>query len=227
MGSQRLPGKVLKEINGISTLEILLNRIRKCGFPIIIATTTDKKDDILVEKIASLDILSFRGSEDDVLSRYYECALVNNFNVIIRLTADNPFVDAEFIQYITSKYINEDNEYIYMSVKDYPLGITLEIFSFKSLHDAFINAKDSKEREHVTPYIINDPKIQNIFIKYKTNKSHYRLTIDTYQDYNLAYQLVNNFNVENLNVDEIIELLDEHIDLIQLNANIHQKLWNE
>jgi len=227
IGSQRLPGKVLKNIDGKTILEILIKRIQACDLPIIVATTVNKKDDILVEKLNALNIQFFRGNEEDVLSRFYECALENKFETIIRLTADNPFVDAKLIKKVTSGFISENNENLYMSTGMYPIGIAVEIFSFRSLADAFFNATNPKEREHVTPFIINKKDIVKRQINYKSDKEHYRLSIDTIEDFKLVEELIGHYNAENLTIDELIKVLDEHPELVQINSNVHQKKWNE
>src|ERR1700739_5081912 len=90
MGSQRLPGKVLKEIKGKKLLKILIDRIKACNLPIIVATTTNVTDDVLVEWLKKNNISYYRGDEEDVLTRYYNCAVDNKLDVVIRLTADNP-----------------------------------------------------------------------------------------------------------------------------------------
>jgi spore coat polysaccharide biosynthesis protein SpsF len=227
MGSERLPGKVLKEIDGKTLLQILLDRIKPSGFQIVVATTTDLKDDILVDTLKSLGVNYYRGSEDDVLSRYYESAKTFKFDAIIRLTADNPFVDADFVSICVAEYqrVNDENGYLF--TEKYPLGIGLEIFSFKSLSDAYLNAKDIKEREHVTPYIISNKQIVQTCIAYKEDKEHYRLTIDTDKDFELASTLILNHQADKLGVEKIIACLDEHQQLLTINSSVHQKKWQE
>ena len=227
MGSERLPGKVLKEIDGKTLLQTLLDRIKGCGLTIVVATTTQAKDDILINLLESLKINYYRGSEDDVLSRYYECAVQYKFDAIIRLTADNPFIDADFIKKCVTAYQLENSEDAYLFTEKYPLGVALEIFSFKSLSDAYVNAENIKEREHVTPYIIRNKQITQLSVAYKEDKEHYRLTIDTNKDFELASILILNHHADKLSVDEIIACLDKHQDLLGINASVHQKKWEE
>lgn len=227
MGSERLPGKVLREIGGKSILEILINRIKNCGLSIIVATTTNIKDDVLVEKLKSLNLTYCRGSEEDVLTRYYECALEYKLDTVIRLTADNPFVNDALINEAYAVYLNGNNENLYVYTEKYPLGVGLEIFSFSALKEAFMNAKNIKEREHVTPYIVNNKKITKEILNYKENKENYRLTIDTEADFKLAEELVIKYDAEKLSVDELIDLLDSNPKLVGINSGVKQKEWNE
>jgi spore coat polysaccharide biosynthesis protein SpsF len=227
MGSERLPGKVLREIGGKSILEILINRIKNCGLSIIVATTTNIKDDILVEKLKSLNLPYYRGSEEDVLTRYYQCALEHKLDTVMRLTADNPFVNDVLINEVYTAYLNENNENLYVYTEKYPIGVGLEIFSFSTLKEAFINAKDAKEREHVTPYIMNCKNVTKKILNYKENKENYRLTIDTEADFKLAEELIIKYNAETLNIDELVNILDANPKLAEINLGVKQKEWND
>ena len=155
MNSERLPGKVMKEIAGIPMIGILLNRLKKTDLPIILATSTNKENDILVRYAESFGVTIFRGSENNVLERFYIAAKQARACTIIRLTSDNPLLDGEFVRKNLNIYFENYIERTYLSTglsKTFPLGMSVEIFSFKLLEEAYKNAKCLGELEHVTPY---------------------------------------------------------------------------
>lgn len=230
LGSTRLPGKVLYDLGGVPLLEFLIKRIASSKLPIIVATTNKKEDEKIVSFAKKLNIESFRGDEKNVLSRYYHCALEYRLDDIIRLTSDNPFLDGKFIAANLKEYLSYNSDNIYMATginKTYPLGISMEIFSFSQLEKAYYEAEDEKEKEHVTPYIYNKLPIEKVGINYKEAKNHYRLTIDTPQDYELAKVLVERFSSQSKSVDEIIQIIDSNSFLTNINKDSTQKKWNE
>ena len=136
MGSSRLPGKVLKEINGITLLEFLLKQISYCKSidEIIVATTTEKIDDVIFNKCKDLNVTVFRGSELNVLDRYYHCAIKSNFSIIVRITSDNPLIDPNIVDYVISRFVDSDCDYMSTDFSKYPLGIgNVEVFNFQSI----------------------------------------------------------------------------------------------
>jgi spore coat polysaccharide biosynthesis protein SpsF len=227
MGSERLPGKVLRDIGGKSLLQTLIDRIRPCGLPIVVATTTNPKDDVLAAKAKEMGTLVFRGDETDVLDRFYQCSQEHGFEAVIRLTADNPFVDAGLIGKAMDLFTPGFEPGLYLFTSGYPLGISLEVFSAAALAEAWSHARDPKEREHVTPYIYNNPATVTKELEYSPDKSTYRLTIDTEKDEALAITLVTEYHADQLGVDEIIWILDRHPKLRALNTDVYQKKWND
>ncbi len=232
MNSERLPGKVMKTIAGKPLIEILFERLKKSNIPILLATSINKENDILVDFAESNRIKVFRGSEDNVLERYYEAAKSENCNIIIRATGDNPLMDGILIRNAYSHFLSHSNERSFLSIgssKTYPLGISVSIFSLKLLEEAFINAKLQGEFEHVTPYMSNNipGNINNISYKGNMNKYHYRLTIDTIADFELHRILIEDYNCNEMEINDIVKVLDSHPELIRINENIVQKEWNE
>lgn len=230
LGSLRLPGKVLKLIGTKPLLQFLLERLKMVKVPIYVATTIKPEDDLIINLVKDLDCNVFRGSENNVLERFYECAIDNKLDIIVRLTADNPLLEGDFVQNYINKFIELYDENLYMSTglsKTFPIGISVEIFTIHLLTLAYNNAKLDKEKEHVTPFIkhYEETKLMPIFCK--NNKSHYRLTVDTMEDLKLIQVLSNDYKVDNKTVSEIIDILDRNPELLSINANIKQKLWNE
>jgi spore coat polysaccharide biosynthesis protein SpsF len=232
MNSERLPGKVMKLIGGIPMIGILIKRLKKSDLPIILATSSNIENDVLVEYAKSWDVQVYRGSENNVLERYYFAAKSVDAQTIIRVTGDNPLLDGELLRDSVNYYCSLNDERTYLSTglsHSFPLGISVEIFSFSLLEEAYINAIHLGEFEHVTPYMHqNKPGNINIIkIARKENRYHYRLTVDTPDDFFLNQKLIEEFQCDQLNMDEIIKILDENEELQQLNHSIIQKKWDE
>ena len=203
MTSTRLPGKVMKIVCGKPLLEHLINRLKrvKCADQIVIATTVNETEDIIVDLCKKLDISYFRGSEEDVLGRYYETAVEYGGDVIIRITSDCPVIDPDVVDYLIDFYMKNLKKYDYVTntlKRTYPRGMDVEIVSFKALKEAHFNAYDPFDREHVTPFIRNrltQYRLHNI--KYSSDLSRYRLTVDTSEDMELIRRIFESLYVEN------------------------------
>lgn len=228
MNSERLPGKVMKTIDGKPLIGFLFERIKKTDLPIILATSVNKENDVLVEYALKHNIECFRGSEDNVLERYYDIAKQYKAELIFRLTGDNPLMDAAVLKGALDLYNKTNDTRTYISSglsKTYPLGISCELFSFELLKEAHENALTNSEREHVTPYMHqNTPGNINIVpLKGRMNKYHYRLTVDTPEDFELHEILIEKYMADKLTCEEIISLLDNNPDLLKINGMVNQK----
>ncbi len=234
MTSTRLPGKVLKTVLGKPLLEYQIERVKRSNFinEIVIATTTNESDDLIVELCKKIEIKYYRGSEEDVLSRYYEAAMENHSDIIIRLTSDCPIIDTNVMDQVIQNYIEYQDQYDYVSntlIRSYPRGMDTEAFSFKTLEQAYKNANKSYEREHVTPYIYQHPELFRIkTIKNKTDYSQHRWTVDTPEDFELIKRIIEALYPINptFTMNNIIELLNKNLDWIKINAHIEQKKIN-
>lgn len=232
MNSSRLPGKVMQPISGTPIIGILLKRIKKAGLPVILATSTNKENDTLCEYAKQQGITVFRGSENNVLERYYLAAKKVNAKTIVRITGDNPLLDGYFLKEQVEIYHKNKNERKYLSTglsQTYPLGMSVEIFGFNLLEEAYNNAELPGELEHVTPYMHqNKPgNIEIISPVMESSKYHYRLTVDTNDDFIFNKKLIEEFGCENLSMKEIISIIDGRPELIQINKSSVQKKWNE
>ncbi len=226
MGSTRLPDKVLKKIGEISILEILINRLRNSKFldEIVVATTIDENDDVIAELSKKIRVKWYRGSEEDVLGRYVEAARAFNADIVVRITADNPLTDPNLMDTLIERNLESDADYTYCN--DAPLGVGTEIINLSALENADKNAKSQLEREHVTIYIKNHPKIfkvQGIESNFK-NRS-IRLTVDTRDDLKVMRLIYGNLgNLEELKTEEVISLLEIHPEICKINEYVKQKL---
>ncbi|WP_347834680.1 glycosyltransferase family protein [Gracilibacillus sp. JCM 18860] len=199
MGSTRLPGKVLKKIKGGETvLSHVINRVSKSKNVdnIVIATTIQKDDDQIVKEVTDLGYTVYRGSENDVLERYYQAILQSSANIIIRITSDCPLIDPIVIDEMVEVFINNNYSLVTnagadASLRTFPRGLDVEIFSREALEKAYINATLPYQREHVTPYIYeNEASI--FYYKNKEDNSNHRWTLDTKEDYRLIEEIYNN-----------------------------------
>lgn len=231
VGSTRLPGKVLMNLKGKTVLNHVVDRVKKSKYidEVIVATTNLEKDNEIIKECEKIDCKYFRGSEEDVLSRYYYSAKGSNADIIIRITSDCPLIDSKIIDKMIKFYLennykivtNAGNE---LSNRTYPRGLDTEIFSFDSLEKAFFNAKEGYQKEHVTPYIYENEK-SIYYFKNKIDYSKYRLTLDTKEDFELIEKIYDNLYDENCDfyLDDILKFMEKNPNLYTINSHIEQK----
>lgn len=229
MTSTRLPGKILMPIHDKPLLAYHLERLAQSQFPIFIATTTNATDDVVVDFANESSVGVWRGSEYNVLERYYQCAKANELDVIVRVTSDCPLIDGQLISQGIESYLEEVSEHVYLSncvTRSYPRGFDFEIFSFRLLEDAFLHARLESDLEHVTPYI-HQNRAGNVLIKNIVNTqddSDIRITVDTPEDFALVKLLIEKFGADKLDHHEIISLFHHHPELYKINDHISQKI---
>ena len=204
MGSERFPGKVLKKISDVSLIEWVIRRVKKSRKikKIILATTKNKKDDVL-KKIAIKNKVSiFRGESRDVLGRFYEAAKFSQCDVIIRVCADNPFIDFEQIDLLIKKFQSNNYDYVCNHQNrlnsNYADGFGAEIFSFLVLEELYCKAKKKSKREHVTKYIWdNIKKFKVLSVPAPDNLAYPKLKFDvnTLKDLKSINKLVKKNNI--------------------------------
>lgn len=156
MGSYRLPGKVLQHIAGQPMLWHIVQRARQAMRvdQVVVATSTARADDPIEEYCLAHEFICFRGSETDVLDRYYQTAIFTNAEVVVRLTADCPLHDPRVIDQVVSAFAQGKFDYVSnVAPPTYPDGLDTEVFTFATLKETWLHASLASEREHVTPYI--------------------------------------------------------------------------
>jgi len=229
IGSTRLPGKVLMKIKDKMILDYVIDRVKLCKNvdDIVLATTTNKKDDLLEKYAIDKKINYIRGSEEDVLSRYYEAAKKYNADIIVRITSDCPLIDFEIVDEIIKKHIESKADYTSNAIKrTYPRGFDTEVFNFDILEEAYINADREYQKEHVTEYITEHPekfKLQNVEAKGKIKRPDIRITLDTKEDFELIKNIILHFDNINFKAKDIIDFLNEKPELLEINKNVKQK----
>jgi len=181
MGSKRLPGKSMMDINGKPLLGHVIDNAREVLDEVIVATP----DEVLADYAMSKGVRAFIGSEDDVLDRYYWAALCYGIDPIIRITADNPMVDPQMVWKLIKFY--EEGDYDWASncrlKVTYPVGNDAEIFSMRALVEARHSTVDSYDRESVTSFMYNHPELFKLGImENDIDHSYLRWTVDTLED---------------------------------------------
>jgi spore coat polysaccharide biosynthesis protein SpsF len=232
VGSTRLPRKVLKKICGKTVLEHDIDRLKRVRniSEIMIATTTLEKDNAIVEESDRLNVKYYRGSEEDVLSRYYYAAKENKADIVVRVTSDCPLIDSEVTEKIIQSYLDNNEKYDYVSNtidRTYPRGLDTEVFSFKALEKAFNEATSERDREHVTPYIWDNPNLFRLDqYKNDVDYSDFRWTLDTIEDFELINKIYSSLYFKGkieFGIKEILDLYYENPELKKINENIEQK----
>lgn len=230
--STRLKGKIFKEISGKPMLWHVINRLSysKLIDKIVVATTLDIEDDRTEEFCTANHIPYYRGSVEDVLSRYYKTARVFNAGTIIRITSDCPLIDPVIIDKMLTEYELEKELCDYMSnvvQRSFPRGLDTEIISFHALEKAFAEARTNSDREHVTPYIYSNPESFKIksYIS-SVDYSFHRWTVDTEEDFKLIEAVYNSLYKPDrfFLFEDIIKLFDNNPGLIRINQHVKQKL---
>lgn len=225
MTSTRLPGKVLMEVMGKSLLSYQIERLRfsKMIDKIIIATTVNKEDDPIVDLAQKEELDFYRGSEDDVLDRYYQTAKKYNAAHIMRLTADCPLIDPDICDSIVGAFFENGVDYI-RTGETFAEGLDCEIIGFEVLARAWQEANLKAEREHVTLYIRNHPELFKTMVKEnETDDSRYRITVDEEEDFLVVKTILDNLykgNDSYFTIKEIKSFLDTHPEVYRLNSHI-------
>ena len=239
MGSSRFPGKVMKLIQDTPMIEILIKRLSKSKLinQIIVATSINDENTPLVNHLESMNIECEIGSEEDVLSRYYNAAKKNQVDVVVRITGDCPLVDADLVDRCIREFIDKDVSYVSNVLPcTFPDGLDIEVFSFEALEDAYLNNTLSTEKEHVTPYIINSDNYKKSNIKHSKDLSKSRWTVDEILDFEVIKEVFNYFSPNvYFSWEEVVKLETENPDIFSKNKNIKrndganmgkgQKLW--
>ncbi|ELK48292.1 glycosyltransferase family protein [Halobacillus sp. BAB-2008] len=231
MGSTRLPGKVLKTILGKPMLVYQIERMQRSKLidQLVIATTEHVRDDPIVELCRSVGVACYRGSEDDVLERYYETAAAFDADAVVRLTADCPLIDPNVIDDVVAAYVHRAPAFQYGSnteVRTYPRGMDTSVFSFQALEEAYKEAVQPAEREHVTPFIIrHSERYSSFHVTYKRNASSHRWTVDTSEDFELVKRIIEHLYPSNpgFSMEDVLKVIADHPDWEDINRHIEQK----
>lgn len=231
MTSTRLPGKVLKEVAGRPLLEYQIERLRRVrnAHEVVIATTKNATDDPIIGLCERLGVSTYRGSEEDVLQRYYEAARAHGADVVVRVTSDCPVIDPEIIDAAIAMFLAPPMLYDYVSntqTRSYPRGLDVEVFSFAALAAAQAEGRLDYEREHVTPYLYQHPERFRIAqLVAGEDHSQHRWTVDTAEDFELVGRIIATLYPVNPEFDlaAMLDLLRRHPDWSEINAQVMQK----
>lgn len=229
MGSHRFPGKVLKPLGGVPMLWHTFQRLRRVREidQIILATSELKQDDPLVDFADEEQIPVFRGSEEDVLERYYLAAKKFDTDVIIRITGDCPFIDPEITRRTIRLFLENHLDYSSNTLeRTFPRGTDTEVFSFEALERAYLDGIRPEDREHVTYFIRTHPerfKVQGI--KNGKDLSFIRHCVDEERDYLFVKALFHHLAFYNIffNTRDVEWAIDKFPWLKEINRDVRQK----
>ena len=223
-GSTRFPSKIFMELNGKNTvLDYVIKQLRfsKKIKNIILATTTQKQDEKIVEYAKKNNLDYFRGKELDVLDRYYKCAKEFSLDPILRITSDAPFLDPTIIDEVIEKY--EKSNYDFVSnnmIRTYPIGIDAEIFSMEALEKTWKDADLPSEREHVTSYMKKKDVFKKFNLKNNSKIPIYRLTVDRKEDLEFLRTISSKISKQPILLKDILDLFSKEPDILKLYNNI-------
>tara|TARA_Y200000002_G_C22656499_1_gene653735 strand:- start:1065 stop:1811 length:747 start_codon:yes stop_codon:yes gene_type:complete len=231
MGSTRLPGKVLLRVLDMPLLQFQIERLKDTPKvdSIVIATTTNPADDLIVDLCESLGYLVFRGAEHDVLDRYHTAAQFYEADCIVRINSDCPLIDPAIVSRVLDVFHSELGSYDYVSnilEKGYPIGLHTEVFSREALKNAFYHSTDPDEREHVTPYLYRNPdKFKLASVAPEIDMSHLRWTLDYPVDLMVIRRIIEGLYPKNpkFGIDEIVNFIEENPEISELNSYIQKE----
>ena len=235
MASTRLPGKVLTSVMGKPLLEYQIERLQRVrrADDIIIATTMKNTEQPIVDLSERLGVKVFRGSEEDVLSRYFGAAQENRLDVVVRITADCPLIDPVVIDAVIGAYLDNAENCDYVSnclTRTFPRGMDTEVFPFRVLEKVYREAIGKPYREHVTPYIyVDNQRFRLLNVAFQRDESHHRLTVDTPADFILIERILETlYPIKPLfELEDVLALLIAHPNWVEINSQIEQKMiWN-
>src|SRR5208283_3685864 len=225
MGSSRLPGKSMAEIEGRPMLWQVIQRVKRSRLVdrVVVATSTAPADDAIEKMCRENDVPCHRGSENDVLDRFYHAARAEKAAQVVRITADCPLIDPEVIDRVVGRFQRGDLDYASNAmVRSYPDGLDTEIFSFPALERAWHEASLNSEREHVTPYLRSEKfRTANIENDSTSLYQHYRWTVDEVEDLEFIRMVYRAFRgKESFGMKDVFELIGKNPDLEKMNSDI-------
>lgn len=224
-GSSRLPNKVLKEICGKPMLQHIIERVKMCENvdQVIVATTVRDNDQAIADICEQIGIDCYRGSESDVLDRYYQAACLYKPENVIRVTADCPLIDSKLIDEIIETHVKGNYDYTSNTlVETYPDGLDAEVFTFNALKKAWEEAALASEREHVTPYIKFKSDYKRYSVEREPSLKEKRWTVDTNEDFDMVLRIYDALYKDSqyFGTDEILHFLSEHGEIETINSGI-------
>lgn len=224
MSSTRLPGKVLMPLAGKPVLDHVVTRIRQCKtiHEVVVATSVDSQDDAIEVWCRGRGVACERGSLNDVLDRYYQAAKAHHADAIVRITADCPAIDPTIVDEVVQGYLNGDFEFFGLA-GEFPDGLDCTVFAFTAIERAWREARLPSEREHVGPYIENNPQyFKNGKLEKFSGLAHHRWTLDEPRDLAFLQEVFSRLYCDDHTflAQDVLALLDREPELASINSNI-------
>jgi spore coat polysaccharide biosynthesis protein SpsF len=229
-GSSRLPRKVLSDLAGQPMLARVVERVRAARLidDMYVATSDQPADDPLEELARVRGWPLVRGSLNDVLSRFALAAETARAQVVVRITADCPFIDPDVIDQVVQKFLDAQPAVDYASnvwpTRTFPRGLDTEVFSRQALTESMECATAAPHREHVTQYILQNPtRFRTLNLEFTQDESKHRWTVDTEEDLRLAQLLYGQLHAPEFRLADVLALIARHPEWSMINAQIEQK----
>jgi len=234
MGSTRFPGKVMELLGDTTILSHVVSRVAKAKpiHQIVIATSDLKQDNVIQKEAERLEISCYRGNETNVLERYHHAATLYEADMIIRITADCPFIDFLVLSNMIEHFLVTLKKGIridYLSnciERTYPRGLDVELFTMHALKISYLEAKLPYQQEHVTPYIYQHPDIFSLhhYLNPLGNYAAHRWTLDTIEDFVFIKNIYARLeNKKNFTMQDILVILEKEPWLVEINSEVKQK----
>lgn len=238
MAASRLPGKVLKTLGHLPVLGWMIVRTRRSEFinEVIVATTTDPSDDSVADYCREQGVPVTRGSMHDVLDRYYQAAKAHHADVIVRLTADCPFIDPDMLDDNLRAFLSAEPKLDFAAnrlpppyERTVPIGLDAEYCWFDGLETVWKEATEKHQREHVMPYFYEHPERFNIrHLTHEPDLGHLRWTVDTPEDLKLLRAIVSYFpGRDDFSWLDVYDLVRQHPTLTEINVDVRHKDYRE
>lgn len=228
VNSTRLPNKIFLDIVGKPLIEHIINRLSasKKINKIIIATSMNPMDDKLENWCKLKNLYCFRGSENNVLERFYFASKEFNSSIIVRITADDPFKDPQIIDEVIEMLQRYSLDFAYNNnPPSFPEGLDTEVFTFDALEKAYLNSTDVFEHEHVTQYFYRHPELfKQKNLNYSQDISYLRWTIDREEDLKMA-RIVYKYLYSKNNIflfNDILDLIDKNPWIAEINSKVEK-----
>jgi spore coat polysaccharide biosynthesis protein SpsF len=227
-GSTRLPGKVLMDISGKPMLTRVLERTKRAKLvrDVVVATTINHVDDPISHLCQAGGWPSFRGSEEDVLDRYFQAAQAYHVDLVVRITSDCPLVDPDLVDLIVQTFL-DDRRFDYVSntlSRSFPRGLDVEVITFSALSKAWEQDKNPRLREHVTQYIVRHPEMFKLHgVRNSEDYSAMRWTVDTNEDLEFVRTIFAYFGHDRFTWLDVLSAIREHPQWLEINRHIAQK----
>lgn len=232
MGSSRLPGKVMKDICGKPMLAWVVERLKASARidEVVVATTTDPADDPIAAYCQSMRIHFHRGQVFDVLDRFYQTATRFEADIVVRVTADCPLIDAQLVDAVIAELQSNSLDFAANRLpppykRTYPIGLDVEVARMSALREAWQHAHEAHEREHVMPYLYAGPRtFKTAVLDAEEDHGSLRWTVDTLQDLEFIRQLT---ALMACRIDfgwlDVLNLVNQHPELSRINAEVAHK----
>ena len=225
MSSTRLPGKVLLPLAGREVLAHVLARLACCQTldEVVLATSSDASDDVLAQWCNTRGVSVFRGSLQDVLDRYYQCAVESRADAVVRITADCPALDPTIVDEVVRSFQAGRYDLFYLG-GEFPDGLDCAVFSFAALERAWREAALPSEREHVGPYVVKHPEWFRVgsLEKFK-GLAHHRWTLDEPRDLvflQSVFERLQRPDGQPFLTQDVLDLVEREPELLQTNEGI-------